>query len=78
MAKFGCPAKFIAMVRQFHDGMLARVQNDGEFSDPFPVTNGVKQGCVLASTLFNMMFSAMLQMTMVYLFGIALMGYFST
>ena len=59
MAKFGCPAKFIAMVRQFHDGMLARVQNDGEFSDLFPVTNGVKQGCVLASTLFSMMFSAM-------------------
>ena len=60
MAKFGCPAKFIAMVRQFHDGMLARVQKDGEFSDPFPVTNGVKQSCVLASTLFSMMFSAML------------------
>ena len=60
MAKFGCPAKFIAMVRQLHDGMLARVQNDGEFSDPFPVTNGVKQGCVLASTLFSIMFSAML------------------
>ena len=53
MAKFGCPAKFIAIVRQFHDGMLARIQNDGEFSDPFPVTNGVKQGCVLASTLFR-------------------------
>ena len=60
MAKFGCPAKFIAMVRQLHDGMTARVQNDGEGSDPFPVTNGVKQGCVLASTLFSMMFSAML------------------
>ena len=60
MTKFGCPAKFIAMVRQFHDGMLARVQNDGEFSDPFTATNGVKQGCVLASTLFSMMFSAML------------------
>ena len=28
--------------------------------DPFSVTNGVKQGCVLASTLFSMMFSAML------------------
>ena len=60
MATFGCPAKVIAMVRQFHDGMLARVQNDDEFSDPFPVTNGVKQGCVLASTLFSMIFSAML------------------
>ena len=60
MAKFGCPTKFIAIVRQFHDGMLARVQNDGEFSDPFPVTNGVKQGCVIAPSLFSMMFSAKL------------------
>ena len=60
MAKFGCSTKFIAMVRQFHNGMLALVQNDGEFSDPFPVTDGVKQGCVLAPTLFSMMFSAML------------------
>ena len=60
MAKFGCLTKFIAMVRQFHDGMLARVQNDGEFSDQFLVINGVKLGCVLAPTLFSMMFSAML------------------
>ena len=36
------------------------MQNDGEFSEPFEVTNGVKQGCVLAPTLFSMMFSAML------------------
>ena len=60
MAKFGCPTKSIAMVRQCHDGMLARAQNDGEFSDPFPVTNGVKQGCVQAPALFSMMFPAML------------------
>ena len=81
MAKFGCPTKFIAMVRQFHDGMLARVQNDGEFSDPFPMTNGFKQGYVLASTLFSMMFSAMRIAAFqdgenVYLLGIALMGSF--
>ena len=60
MAKFGCPAKFITMVRQFHDGMQARVQNDGVYSKPFPATSAVNQGCVLASTLFSMMFSAML------------------
>ena len=57
MAKFG---RFIAMVWQFHDGMQARVQNDGEFSEPFEVTNGVKQGCVMAPTLFSIMFSAKL------------------
>ena len=31
MAKFGCPAIFIAMVRQFHDGMLARVKMMASF-----------------------------------------------
>ena len=36
------------MKRQFHDGILARVQNGGEYSEPFPVTNGVKHSCVLA------------------------------
>ena len=60
MAKFGCPSGFIAMVRQFHDGMQASVQNDGEFSEPFEVTNGVKQVCVMAPTLFRRMFSAIL------------------
>ena len=44
------------MVRQFHDGMQARVQNDGEFYEPFEVTNGVKQDCVMAPTVFIMMF----------------------
>ena len=38
IAKFCCSAKFIAMVRQFYGGMLARVQNDAEISHPFPVT----------------------------------------
>ena len=60
MAKFGCPPVFIEMVKQFHEGMLARVLDDGTTSDPFTVTNGVKQGCVLAPTLFSLMFSAML------------------
>ena len=60
MTKFGCPPRYIAMVRQFHAGMHAHVQNDGEYSEPFPVTNGVKQGCVMAPTLFSMTFSAML------------------
>ena len=40
--------------------MQARVQNDGEFSEPFEVTNGVKRDCVMAPTLFSMMFSVML------------------
>ena len=36
------------------------LQNDGEFYEPLEVTNGVKQGCVMAPTLFSMICSAML------------------
>nr|VZI48144.1 unnamed protein product [Spirometra erinaceieuropaei] len=48
------------MVRQLHDGIMARVTDNGAVSEAFAVTNGVKQGCVLAPTLFSLMFSAML------------------
>ncbi|BHF70993.1 hypothetical protein SprV_0401404700 [Sparganum proliferum] len=60
MQKFGCPERFIQMVRQLHDGMMARVTDNGAVSEAFAVTNGVKQGCVLAPTLFSLMFSAVL------------------
>ncbi|BHF70532.1 hypothetical protein SprV_0301358400 [Sparganum proliferum] len=48
MQKFGCPERFIEMVRQLHDGMTARVTDNGAVSEAFALTNGVKQGCVLA------------------------------
>ena len=59
MAKFGCPPRFIEIMWQFHDSMQARVQNDGQFSETFWVTNEVTQNWVMAPKLFNMMFSAM-------------------
>ena len=53
MEKFGCPRKFRALARQLHDGMRATVIDNGDTSDSFPVTNGVKEGCVLAPTKRN-------------------------
>ena len=40
--------------------MMARVSDNGTASDAFPVTNGTKQGCVMAPLLFGIVFSAML------------------
>ncbi|VDM01090.1 unnamed protein product [Schistocephalus solidus] len=60
MQKFGCPKRFTHMVRQLHDGMMARSPDNGTVSEVFTVTNGVKQGCVLTPTLFSFMFSDML------------------
>ena len=60
MNKFGCPDRFITLARQFHYGMLDRVQDDVESSHSFLVTNGVKQDYVIAPTLFSMMILAIL------------------
>ena len=60
MSKLDFSEKFIRIVRQFHDGMFAQILDSGQCSCAFSVTNGVKQGCVLAPMLFSMMFSALL------------------
>ena len=61
LAKYGCPVKFISIVQQFLDGMRACVQDNDDISEAFAVTNGVKQGCVLAPILFCLVFLVMLQ-----------------
>ena len=37
------------------------MKHNGSLSDSFPISNGVKQGCVLAPTLFSVFFSIMLR-----------------
>lgn len=53
LLKFGCPKKFVNILRQFHEGMRSHVTIGGQESDPFKVRTGDRQGCVLAPVLFN-------------------------
>ena len=48
------------LIQLFHDGMVVSVVDNGSMSDPFSVTNGTKQGCVLAPLLFSIFFAMML------------------
>ena len=57
LQKIGCPPKLLAMVTSFHENMMGTVQYNGSSSDSFPISNGVKQACVLAPALFGMIFS---------------------
>ena len=41
------PHKFIAIVRQFREGMQAQVLDDGELSAPFAVSNGASKAVSL-------------------------------
>ena len=59
--KIGCPPKLLNMVKSFHLDMKGFVQSDGMVSGVFDITSGVKQGCVLAPTLFGIFFSVMLK-----------------
>ena len=60
LKRFGCPAKFVSLIRALHEGMVGRVQHQTGLTEPFPITGGLKQGCVLAPTLFSIYLAAML------------------
>ena len=60
LAEFGCTENFTKIMKSLHEGMLGIVNIGGEFSEPFPVTNGVRQGCVAGPILLNLFYAAML------------------
>ena len=60
MLKLGCPKRFTKLIRLFHDDMTGQVLSNGDFTDSFNISNGVKQGCVLAPVLFNLYFTQVL------------------
>ena len=44
----------VDIIRSFHSHMKARVRVDGELLEEIEVENGLRQGCTMAPTLFNL------------------------
>ena len=61
LGRWGFPPKLVNILKNMHSGMQASVRVDGILSDPFRISNGLKQGCVLAPFLFNLYFNKVMQ-----------------
>ena len=57
----GCPPKLLSFLESFHNNMHGTVRFDGNTSEALNIRSGVKQGCVLAPTLFGIFFSVFLK-----------------
>lgn len=53
MQMMGFPLEFIRMTKLLFLGARARVLDNGQVSESFPVLQGVRQGCPLAPYLFS-------------------------
>ena len=62
LARFDVPENMPTIIRHFHKGTLARVRaDDGEHSERFDVTQGLRQGWVLSPLLFSVFFAAVIE-----------------
>ena len=60
LRRFGCTEKVINLIKALHNQMQAKVAQGSKASDQFAVTKGVKQGCKIASTLFFLYLTSVL------------------
>ena len=47
----------VNLFRSLHDGMKTEIMVDGTTTPEIEVTNGLRQGCTIALTLFNLYFN---------------------
>ena len=57
LGKVGVPPTMLQIIKSFHDGMKADVRVGATSTDSIEVKNGLRQGCTLAPTLFNIYYS---------------------
>ena len=58
LEKYGVPPAMLSLIKSLHEGMSATVRVGDSTTEWIEVTNGLRQGCTLAPTLFNLYFSA--------------------
>ena len=55
---WACPPECVKIIRQLRECMKGCVLYDGEQTGSFNIDTGVKQGCLIAHTLFSIFLAA--------------------
>ena len=63
LTSLGVPKKIVGLMRELYSGTFSCVRVDGQLSDWFEVTSGVRQGCTIAPDLFLAPMDWLLQRT---------------
>ena len=58
LQKCGVPPTMLSIIRSFHEGMHVEIRVGSTVTDSIKVQNGLRQGCTIAPTLFNIYLSA--------------------
>ena len=62
LEKYGFPPKMISLIQSFHENMSAELKISGEILEgEISVSNGLRQGCTMAPTLFNLFFNMVVE-----------------
>ena len=64
LRNYGIPEKLVVLLEDMYRKSVSAVRVDGELTDWFKVTVGVRQGCNLSPYLFNLLLEAMMQEAM--------------
>ena len=54
ISKLGISQRLIDIISSFHENKKARIHVEGELLEEIEVENGLRQGCTMATTLFNL------------------------
>ena len=61
---FNLPQKVLTIIQALHRDSMASVRAYGKTSEEFQISSGVRQGCILAPTLFNLYFDLVIRMAL--------------
>jgi hypothetical protein len=63
MRTYGLPEKIVSVIKETYSNYTCQVIHNGKVTDPFAVKSGVRQGCILPSTLFLLVMDEVMRET---------------